>query len=161
MMVSDTASDLVRPAEDALETMSGSHPADLQRTSLAVLRAEWSTLAVVSTDARTNALDVANDLVGCARAYRLGVMRVVNGCMSAATQVPRLLDTLRETQGTEVRTVVALDDPLSNPDRMPLLFAADAAVLLVRLGTTTVKSVEAAMDLVGRDRVVGCIIVSR
>jgi hypothetical protein len=161
MMVPDASSaptQLVRPREEAAEVETHAGPAELQRMSLTVLRADWSTLAVVATDPRTPAWEIANALVDAARAYRLGAVRAVNGRGAAAAEVTRLMEPLAGPNGTEVRTVIAVDDPLANPACMPLVVAADAVLLLVRLGSSRSSSVEAMTELVGQERVVGCVV---
>jgi hypothetical protein len=154
------SSDLVRAGDDVSVATSGSAVPELQRTCLAVLRAEWSTLAVVAVDARTGAVELASALADTARAYRLGRVRTLNASGGeAAVQPSRLLDTLAETRGTDVRTAIALGDPNADPERIPVLLAADAVVLVVRLGTSAIRAVEALVELVGRERVVGCVVV--
>lgn len=157
--VAGVPSELARPGETVAEGLGGVS-AELQRTCLAVLRDSWSTLAVVATDPSIPAHDLANAFVSTARAYRLAPVRVLDGVGANAVQVARLLEGL-EQQRDGSRTVIAVDDPLESPTRIPLVFAADAVVLVVRLGASTVRSVEATAELVGRDRIVGCVVVSR
>jgi hypothetical protein len=126
--------------------------------SLTVLRADWSTLAVVAMDPRTPAWEIANALVEAARAYRLRAVRALNGVGAPAAQVARLMEPLEAGDGTDARTVIAVDDPVANPACMPLVVAADAVLLLVRLGSSRSSSVEAMTELVGRERVVGCVV---
>jgi hypothetical protein len=102
---------------------------------------------------------VASALVDTARAYRLRPVRIVNGAGLPAQQLTPLLDELTAARGGELRTVVTLDDPRAAPSSAPLLVAADAALLLVRLGASELRSVEEAVALVGRERVVGCVVV--
>lgn len=161
MMMPEAAgvpSELARSGEAVAETGSS---AELQRTCVAMLRGPWSTLAVVATDPRSPALELVNALVDTARAYRLAPVRAMNGTGANSAQVARLLDAIGEARSGGGRIAIAVDDPVENPGRMPLVFGADAVVLLVRLGTSTVRSVEATAELVGRDRIVGCVVVPR
>lgn len=161
MMVPDASSvptQLVRPREEATEVETRAGPAELQRMSLTVLRADWSTLAVVATDPRTPAWEIANALVDAARAHRLRAVRAVNGLGAQAAQVTRLMEPIAVPDGADARTVIAVDDPVANPACMPLVVAADAVLLLVRLGSSKSSSVEAMTELVGRERVVGCVV---
>lgn len=161
MMMPEAAgvsSELARPAEVAAEAGS-SGSAELQRTCVAVLRGGWSTLAVVATDSRTPALELVNALVDTARQYRLAPIQPLNGAGANSVQVARLMDAMGEARGRNARVAIAVDDPVANPARMPIVVAADAVLLLVRLGTSTIRSIEAMADLVGRDRIVGCVVV--
>lgn len=156
--LASATSGLAAPRDDSVEATGGGRFAELQRTWVSVLRARWSTLAVVATDPRTNAFELANALAEAARAYRLGSVRVLNGCGDSA-QPTRLLEALAQTRGTEVRTAIALDDTFANPERGPVLFAADAVLLVVTLGSARIRSIEAAVEFVGRQRVLGCVTV--
>lgn len=160
MMVPEVAgvsSELARSGAGA--AASNGAPAELQRTCVAVLRAEWSTLAVVAVDPLSPARDLAQALADTAHAYRLRPVRALNGTGAAAPQVARLLDALAQSTGSGERVVIAVDDPIASPARMPLVFAADAVLLLVRLGTSTFRAVAATAELVGRERIVGCVVI--
>jgi hypothetical protein len=164
MMMPDAvgaAPELVRRREEIEVVGGGGRPAELHRTCLAVLRAEWSTLAVVSFGARARAVELANALEDAARVCRLAPVRALNGCEGPSSAPGTLLEALQASRGAGARTAVALDDLSADPARLPVLLAADAALLVVRLGDATTRAVEAALELVGRDRVVGCVVVPR
>ncbi len=150
---------LPRVAED--EAKNGVDAGELQRTCVTVLRAGWSTLALVAMDAQMPARELANALVGTAQAYRLRPVRALHAQGAGAAQVMHVLDGLAEAGGGDVRTVIAVDDPLAHPHRMPLVIAADAALFVVRLGMSTIQSVDAMANVVGRERVVGCVVIPR
>ncbi len=159
MFVSDVGSvsrELVRPVKDAAEVTNR-----VQRTCITVLRAGWSTLALVAMDAQMPARELADALVETARAYRLRPVRALHAVGAGAAQVTHVLDTLAEAGGGDARTVITVDDPLANPHHMPLAVAADAALFVVRLGASTIDSVDAMAKVVGRERVVGCVVLPR
>jgi hypothetical protein len=137
------------PREDA---------AALHPTYVAVVRAKWSVLALVGTEPGAPTRAVAAALVETARSCRLPAVRVLHASGATAAQLALLADELAGARDGETRTVITVDDPQTSPGCGPLLVGADAAVLLVRLGTSTLRSVEAAVELAGRERVLGCII---
>jgi hypothetical protein len=156
--IAGTTSELVRPREEVAEAVP-SDGASLQRCCVDVLRGEWSVLALVAAGPGLPARAVASALVETARSYRLRPVRIVNGAGVPAQQLAPLLDELAATRGGDTRTVVTLGDPGAEPACAPLLVAADAALLLVRLGASEMRSVEEAVALAGRERVVGCLVV--
>jgi hypothetical protein len=157
--IAGTTNELVRPRADVADAPR-SEPAAFQRSCVAVLRAEWSTLALVSAGADLPGRAIASALVETARSCRLRPVRILNGAGVPAPQLPTLLDELALGRGGETRTVITLADPRAEPACAPLLVAADAALLLVRLGTSELRALEEAVSLAGRDRVVGCLVVT-
>lgn len=157
-VVGAAAPEVVRSPDPVALAAATGRSADLQRTCLAVLRAEWSRLAVVGLGARAEAVEVAAALAELARACRLAPVRSVSGSDGAAAAA--LVQELEGAPGAP-RTVVALDDPSTDPARLPVLLAADAVLLVVRLGVATGPALAAALELVGRDRVLGCLVVGR
>jgi hypothetical protein len=156
--IAGTTNELVRTRDDVAEAPQKDGGA-LQRSCVGVLRAEWSVLALVAAGPGVPSRAVASALVETARSYRLRPVRILNGAGVPAQQLAPLLDELAAARGGEARTVVTLDDPRTDPSSAPLLVAADAALLLVRLGAAELRSVEEAVALVGRERVVGCVVV--
>jgi hypothetical protein len=57
------------------------------------------------------------------------------------------------------RVLIALRSIFENPTAMPVAREADAVVLCIRLGKTDVMAAEETITQVGRDRVLGSIIV--
>ncbi len=129
----------------------------LQRSCLAVLRAGWTTLAVVATDPSAPGHAFAAALAELARSHRLRPVRVLDGAVASSAEIAALQDAL-SARGGEVRTVIALDDPHRTPAAAPLLAHAEAVVLVVRLGASDLAAVEETVELVGRERVLGAVV---
>lgn len=130
----------------------------LQRTCLAVLRGDWTTVALVATDPSAPVRPLADALADVSRAYRLRPLRIVDAAGASAAQVAHLQDELATSRVGEGRVVVAVDDLRRSPGGVPLVVQADAVVLVVRLGATALRDVEETVELVGRDRVLGCVV---
>jgi hypothetical protein len=157
--IAGTPNGLVRPRNDAVEAPRTEAAVihDTQRVCLAVLREEWTTLALVSTGPGVPGRTVARALVDTARACRLRPVRELSAAVAAPG--PPLLDELVAARaGGDGRALVTLEDPASSPASAPLLLAADKVLLLVRLGASRIRSVADVVALVGRERVVGCVI---
>ena len=58
-----------------------------------------------------------------------------------------------------MRVILALRSANENPTAIPLARTADAVVLCIGLGTTAIKSAEKTIDEIGRDRVLGSIVL--
>ena len=57
--------------------------------------------------------------------------------------------------------IVAVDPIADHPSVVPLVRAASAALLVVRLGESSLASAQAAIDTVGRTRFLGSVVLSR
>ncbi len=130
----------------------------LQRTCLAVLRGEWTTVALVATDPSAPVKALADALSDVSRAYRLRPLRILEGSDPTSARTAQLQDELAAARAGEGRVAVALGDPRTSPGAVPLLVAADAVVLVVRLGATAMRAVEEIVEVVGRERVLGCVV---
>jgi hypothetical protein len=130
----------------------------LERSCVAVLRAGWSALTVVADDAAA-ARPLAAALVEVARTFRLGAVRALEADGAGAAEVAQLVDELAAARQAGGRALVTVDHPLVNPAGAPLLVAADAVVLAVRLGVSRFDAVRHSIALAGRERVLGCVIV--
>jgi hypothetical protein len=159
--IAGSPNELVRPRTEPVDAARGDAATlqATQRSCLAVLRAEWSTLAVVSTEAGASGKAFARALVEAARSYRLRPVKDLSAAEPAPAQVPQLADALAGARGGDARAVMAVEDPVANPAVAPLVLEADAVLLLVRLGTTDLRTVEQIAELAGRERVIGCVIV--
>ncbi len=142
------------PVADAAPAAAG----PLQRTCLAVLRADWSTLALVAADPAAPAQPLANAMVEVARGYRLRPVHAVDAAGATAARAAQLRDELAAARGGDGRLVVTVDDPRASPAAVPLLLHAEAVVIVIRLGATELRSVEQLVELAGRARVLGCVV---
>ncbi len=129
----------------------------MQRICLAVLRRDWTTVALVAADPSAPVRPLAHALAEVSRAYRLRPLRIVDGAGASPGQVALLQDELAAPRG-DGRVAIALDDLRRSPGGLTLLAHADAVVLVVRLGATALGDVEETAELVGRERVLGCVV---
>jgi hypothetical protein len=130
----------------------------LQRTCLAVLRSDWTTIALVATDPSAPVRPLADALADVTRAYRLRPLRILDAAGASPAEVARLQDELAASRAGDGRVAIAIDDLHKTPGGVPLAVQADAVVLVVRLGATALRHVEEAVELVGRERVLGCVV---
>ncbi len=148
-------------------TLSGTPPASLQQLWFAVQRLSWTSLVIMPAGPETSAFEVATTLheIGKltmgdrlrlidARGVKLTGTAAVILDMSSAAPVRAAQDPRNE------RVLVLIDWVLAEPSGVPIALAADAALLCVELGKTTVAGARETVQLVGRQRFVGCITYS-
>jgi hypothetical protein len=130
----------------------------LQRICLAVLRAEWTTVALVAADPSAPVRPLADALADVSRAYGLRPLRILDGAGASPAHVALLQHELSAARAGDGRVAIAIDDLRKTPGGVPLVVQADAVVLVVRLGVTALRDVEETAELVGRERVLGCVV---
>jgi len=130
-----------------------------QKLWLATQRRDWQSLAVLAGGDGVETMEIAELLARVAWAYR--------GRPSCVFDLRDLSLRLADYQLREVeaqvaagnRVFIALRAASENPTAIPIARKADAVVLCVRLGQTQFKSVERTIAEVGRDRILGSIVV--
>lgn len=118
----------------------------------------WSSLAVIGTDASTDADRVARTLAAVGRRDGQIPVEVVTGLGVSFQDVPRIVNQVTHAS-TDKLLLVSCDPLRRNPAMIPLLQAVSGVVLVVRLGESRMDSVQKTIDAVGRDRLVATISV--
>lgn len=135
--------------------------ARLQSLWLATQRREWRSLAVIGADAGVETLKISEMLAQIAWAYR-GQPSCVFDFRDLGL---RLADyQMREVQtqvDAGVRAILALRSISENPTAIPLARLADAVVLCIDLAKTRFDEAERTIAELGRDRVIGSIVIRR
>jgi hypothetical protein len=156
---SDPAS--VAIAQRAPETPQVWDDVRFQKLWLATQRRPWRSLAVLSASNSIDTLHVAELLAKLAWRYR--------GRPSCVFDLRDLSLRLVEYHQQEVRmqaeagvcVIIALRPTFENPTAIPIARSADAVALCIHLGESDCKATEQTMAEVGRERVVGAIVVRR
>ncbi len=118
----------------------------------------WTALAVVDMTGGSDAETVARALAEVGN--RDGQVPVECVFARAATfkDVPQLLTRLSQAAPDALR-LLACDSLGDNPAMIPLLQAADGAVVVVRLGQATGAAVDKTVEVIGRHKVLASISV--
>ena len=131
----------------------------LQRLWLAAERGGWRSLAVVSASNTTDTLPIAALFAQLSWRYR-GQPSVVCDLRDLSM---RLIDyhirEVHEHADSGARVVIALRSIFENPTSAPVARDADAVVLCVHLGKTTFRAAEQTIKEIGRERILGSIIL--
>ncbi len=142
---------------DSIDGPAGEVPRELQQLWLSVVRSAWTSLAVIPADESVSARLVAEELVGLSRTFDLGAFELVDAEGVSVQEAGRMAHGLARPPGADPRVVVALDSPLAHPGAVALLVAADAALVVARLGTSSLAGIRDVTELAGSSRVLGCI----
>jgi hypothetical protein len=157
-------------------------PPELQELWFACRRHEWRSLAVVSTVPRSSTFPIVQALgevadllhagtvrVRCAEAVELPDIAYLVMEMSgrnpspvlgpAAPRIPRSALPPQDPAGGEQLLIVAVDSVVSAPMVLPVVLAADAVLLCVELGVTDLGAARHSVELIGRERIIGTVVV--
>jgi hypothetical protein len=152
------------PPSDALRASTWTSVWDdmrLQKLWLSTQRREWRSLAIVGANREIDTLWVAELIAKLAWSYR-GTPSCVFDLRDLSLRLVEHQEQGVAAQVREGQTVtIALRSILENPTAVPMARAADAVLLCVGLGTTDIKTAEQTIAEIGRDRVIGAIVVRR
>ena len=133
----------------------------LQKLWLATQRREWRSLAVLAASSGVDTLPIAELLAHAAWAYRGQPSCVFDlrdlGLRLAAYQMREVKAQIEA--GASV--LIALRSTSENPTAVAVARQADAVVLCIGMGETRFRSAERTIADVGRNHVLGSIVVRR
>jgi hypothetical protein len=131
----------------------------LQKLWLATQRRTWRSLAVMAASKAVDTLPIAEMLAQIAWCYR-GQPSCVFDLRDVSLRLAEYQ--IREAQAqvdAGTRVLIALRSVGENPTAALIAREVDAVVLCVQLGRTEMKAAERTIDEIGRDRVLGSIVV--
>jgi hypothetical protein len=142
---------------------------DVQELFFATLRREWSSLVLVPTHPGGGAAWVAEALADVAASLDGRAVRITpHGALLAPTRelIPDLTveSPVRSLKPGSDRwrggqTIIAIDPVTSNPGGIAVALAADAVLLCVELGKTSIAVARRTIELIGRERFIGCVVL--
>jgi len=121
-----------------------------------IRRHAWHSLALVPVEDGTVSLRAATLLHEVGRVFEgplLAVLDATHLTLGAAHEL------LAAVEGGTGSRLVAVDSPLDRPSALPIVAAADAALLVLTLGESTVPEAEKVIEEVGPKRFIGAISV--
>ena len=128
----------------------------VQQLWFAAQQRPWSTLAIVAAHRRDGAFALAEALVSVGRLTDSGEVDLLNGQGGGLGDVAQQLAAMTAARARGAQMVVVTDPVVISPVALPLLRDADAVVLVLTLGRSQLSAAERTLDLIGRDRVIGC-----
>jgi hypothetical protein len=134
---------------------------DWERLWVATRQDDWTSLAVIPSDTGVDIKQVAESMVAAGRLHGEKPVSLLNAIGAQLTDVRQLVDKLNATTARGEWVIVAVDPIADNPSVVPLVRAASAALLVVRLGESLLASAQDAIDTVGRSRFLGSVVLDR
>lgn len=162
-----------RPSEPTLAAEAPSDPAEplgdvaidpasaiaWQRLWLSTQRREWRSLAVIPVGGRIATPPVARSLVSVGSSHLGALIRLNDATAITIAGLGACLRGLTDPRESAARVIVALGSVLENPASLAVAQAADAAILCLVLGESSISEAERTIEEVGRARFVGSLIL--
>jgi hypothetical protein len=128
-------------------------------------RSRWNSLALVPADPADSTAGVVAKIADVGRRLRHTPVTflVMAGAIEFAS-AGKFVSAVARNDGNAgeeplpSRVVIAVPSVIAEPLALAVTDAADVVVLYVRKGTTRRKSVERTIEMVGRDRILGCVL---
>jgi hypothetical protein len=131
----------------------------LQKLWLAAERRPWRSLAVVAASESVETIQIAELLAQLAWRYRGQPSSVCDLRDLSMRLIDYQVEEMRAQVEAGTRLVVALQSIFENPTTAPVAKQTDAVVLCIAMGATRFKDAEETIAAVGRDRVIGSIVL--
>lgn len=122
---------------------------------------DWRSLVLVPSERTASAVVTARALGAVGDAYEEHGVRVIEAERETPGAVREVIRQLAERNSAGLRTIVLVSSPLLDVNAIPIARAVDAAVLVVPLGTTSLRDARRVLQLIGRDRFIGSIAIRK
>ncbi|MFO0590944.1 MAG: hypothetical protein U0441_25600 [Polyangiaceae bacterium] len=132
---------------------------DWQRLWLTTLRSPWRSLGLVPIGAGVRTLLIAAALAEVGKHHPGGTLIAHDATEVSLPTLTAELAALVARARSADRSVVALPPLLESPAGIALARAVDALILCISLGDSAIAEAEQVLAEVGRDRVLGCVII--
>ena len=130
-----------------------------QRIWFAILQHTWSSLALVPTHSGIDVVKVAHTLVATGRLQGERPVGLVDATGIQLANVQQVISSLSAVADRGEHAIVPVDPIQDNPSTIAIVQAASMALLVVRLGESLLASAQTTLDVVGRNRFIGSIVV--
>ncbi len=135
---------------------------DLQELWFATLRTPWRTLALVPAQSGLSIKPLAEALALMAQLHRGVALRIVSAEGMGLNEIAELtLSTQEPPSGDQPGQIIVLEPIAANPLGTAVALAVDSVLLCVEYGTADLDDARRTLDLIGRERFVGCVMLMR
>jgi hypothetical protein len=132
---------------------------DWQRVWFSTRQRGWSSLAIIPSDAGIDVGKVAEALASIGRQHGEWPVSLVNTVGVQLADVSKVIDSIEALTKRGECVLVPVDPITENPSTTPIVRAMSAALLVVRLGESQLSSARGVIDLVGRERLLGSVVL--
>jgi hypothetical protein len=154
-------SDAISSASDSAEDVAFDPTSAIawQRLWLATQRRPWRSLAVIPAGTGAKTPRIARALAGVGSSHLGLSIRVTDATAITLAGLEACLNAWIEPRDSLRRVLLALGPVLEDPASLALAQAADAAILCLVLGESSISEAERTIEEVGRARFVGSMIL--
>lgn len=128
-------------------------------TWFSLLKASWTSLALVPASPGESTVFAAKALADVGQLYQFDPIQVINAGDVAAGGLQGVLSAVEQFNGSTARLLIAVSSPLTHDAAIPAARAADAAVLVVGLGRSSMTSARYTVDCIGASHFVGAVVL--
>jgi hypothetical protein len=163
-----SAGPLVRRASMALDRPRDARDLEIEGLWFTLARMPWRTLVLVPADAEGSSVEMAAALADVGRRLRAEPVTflLMSGPLdfAAAGKIVQTMGARKDEDGAERRTgdgrlLIAIPPVVTEPLGLAVTQVADAVLLCVERGESRVRNAERTVELVGRDRIVGALML--
>ena len=163
-----SAGALVKRGITSLDRPRDGRDLEIEGLWFTLARLPWRTLVMVPTDEGASAVEVAAALADVGRRLRSGPVTflLLSGPMdyAAAGKIVQAVGGRRDAERPEDRQgegrlIIAIPPVVGEPLGLAVTEVADAVVLCVQQGESRMRAAERTLELVGRERVVGALML--
>jgi hypothetical protein len=163
-----SAGAIVKRGNASLDRPRSRRDLDIEGLWFTLSRMQWRSLVLVPSDEGASAVEVAAALADVGRRLRAGPVTflLLSGPMdyAAAGKIVQAVGGRREAERPEERQgdgrlIIAIPPVVTEPLGLAVTEVADAVVLCVQRGESRMRAAERTLELVGRDRVVGALML--
>lgn len=132
---------------------------DWQRIWFSTRQQNWQSLAIIPSDPEVNVVPIAEALVEIGRLHGERPVTFLNATNVKLENVHHSIESIAAMSGRGDWVIVAVDPVVENPSSVAIVRATSASLLVVRLGASFLASAQAAIEIIGRDRFLGSVIL--
>ena len=125
-----------------------------QRFWIRLQQSAWSTLAVVPADSGVDVHGVVKDLVDAGRQAGSRAVSSVDAAGVPASRAQEMIRSFQKAGASDRHVVVACDALADNPATLAIARAVSGVLVVARLGESRISAAKAAVDAIGRERVI-------
>jgi hypothetical protein len=134
-----------------------------QELWFALARRKWTSVVLVPVDANGSAAALATSLAEVGRWLRDGAGTAIvpdRLDYASAGRIAAIVSSTRQSGSAPAEVIVAVQPVIVEPLGLTVTRAADAVILCIELGRTRLAAVRRTIELIGRERVAGCFLIT-
>ena len=132
---------------------------DWQRVWFSIRQHPWSSLALVPSNPSMSVRKIAESLVATGRLHAERPVSLIDATGVQLQDVQQVIEAIAAVGDQGGSALVAVDPVADNPTAVAIIQSATSALMVVRLGESLLGSAQKTIDVVGRGRFIGSIVI--